>query len=71
MLILSLILCAEGNMPRKTGTIKESERAKIFSSLICRDKIRSAIRHASEQGKERVLMRNKINKKTEVLLAKL
>ena len=38
--------------------------AKVFSSLTCRGKIRSAMRHASERDKGGVLMSDDLDEKT-------
>ena len=56
ILISSTILCAEANLRHKRGKISIKERAKVFSSLVCRGKVRAAIRYACERDKDGVLM---------------
>ena len=38
-------------MGRKKGSMKVKEKAKVFSSLICRGKIRAVIRYTCEREK--------------------
>jgi len=38
MLVSNTVMCAEAQMGRKKGTMKVTERVKVFSSLICRRK---------------------------------
>ena len=44
MLTSSTILCAAANMRRKKGKANVDAIAKVFTSLVCRGKIRSEIR---------------------------
>ena len=64
MLTSSTILCAEANMRRKRGQSSAKERAKVFTALVCRGKIRSATRHACERDKGGVLMPGDVDSKT-------
>ena len=64
MLASSIVLCAEAQMNRKRGIITIKERAKIFSTLICRGKMRAAIRYASEREKGGILMPGDVNEMT-------
>ena len=64
MLISSTVLCAEAQMNRKRGVLTIKERAKIFSSLICRGKLRAAIRYASEREKGGILMPGDVDEKS-------
>ena len=66
MLTSSTIPCAEVNEKRKIGTLKESYRTKIFSSLTYRVKIRSAIRYASGKEKGIVVISTESDENPEV-----
>ena len=68
MLVSNTVMCAEAQMGRKKGAMKVTERAKVFSSLICRGKIRAAIRYACEREKEGVLMPEDTDEKSGDLL---
>ena len=64
MLTSRTILCAAANMRRKKGKANVDEIAKVLTSLVCRGKIRSAIRHACERDKGGVLMPGDTERKT-------
>ena len=51
MLVPNTVMCAEAQMGRNKGTMKVTERTKFSPSLICRGKIRAAIRYACEREK--------------------
>ena len=56
ILISSTVLCALANLRCKRRQISIKERVKVFSSLVCRSKVRAAIRYVCERDKGGVLM---------------
>ena len=64
MLGSSTIICAEAQMSRKQNGLNEKKRAKFFSRMICRGKIRAAIRYVSEREKGGILMPGDTDEKT-------
>ena len=67
----STVLCAEAQMNRKRENIIIKEREKMFSSLICRDKIRAAIRYTSEREKDGILIPGDVDVKTGDLVSEI
>ena len=61
MLTSSTILCAEALIKRRQGNAKPIERAKVFTSLVCRGKIRNAMRQRDKGG---LLMPDDIDEKS-------
>ena len=70
-MLASTVLCAEAQMNRKRENIIIKEREKIFSSLICRDKIRAAIRYTSEREKDGILIPVDVDVKTGDLVSEI
>ena len=64
MLNSSTIICAEAYMNRKRGGLNTEERAKAFSSLICRGKIREDIRYICEQESGGIMLLGDVDSKT-------
>ena len=64
MLTSSTILCAEAKMRQKRGHSSAKERAKVFTALVYRGKIWSAMRCACERDKGGFLMPGDIDSKT-------
>ena len=58
-------------MNRKKGNITIKERAKIFSSLICRGRFRVAIRYTSEREKSGILMPGDVDEKSGDLVSEI
>ena len=68
LLTSSTILSAKAKMSCKRGQSNVKEYAKVFSSLVCRKKICSAIRYACKRNKGRVLMLGDIDEKSSDLV---
>ena len=64
----STIMCAEAQMSRKQNELNEKERDKVFSRMICRGKIRAAIRYVSGREKGGILMPGDTDEKTSDLI---
>ena len=71
VLASSTVLCAEAQMNRIRGIVTIKERAKIFSALICRGKMRAAIRYAGEREKGGILMPGDVGEKTGDLVSEI
>ena len=63
MLTSRTILCVESTMKRKRVSTKTTERAKVFTSLVCRVKIRNAIRHSCKRDKGGLIMPDDVDDK--------
>ena len=50
-------------MKRKRVSTKTTERAKVFTSLVCRVKIRNAIRHSCKRDKGGLIMPDDVDDK--------
>ena len=57
-------MCAEAQMSKKQNGLNEKERVKVFSRMICRGKIRAAIRYICEREKGGILMPGDTDEKT-------
>ena len=64
MLASSTVICAEAQTSRKIGSTKIKERVKVCSSLICREKIRTAVQYICERKKGGILIPGDIDEKT-------
>ena len=54
----------EAMMGRKQENLDAKERAKVFSTMLCRGEISAAVRYISEREKGRVLLPGDIDKKS-------
>ena len=52
-------------MKRKRGNTKPTERAKVFTSLVCMNKIRNAITCACERDKGALIVPDDVDEKQE------
>ena len=57
----SVVKCVEAMMGRKQENLDAKERAKVFSTMLCRGKISAAVRYISEREKGRVLLPSDID----------
>ena len=68
MLNSRTIICAEAYMNRKRGGINTKERARAFSSLICRSKIREDIRYIYERESGGIMLPGDVDSKQGISL---
>ena len=57
-------MCAEAQMSRNKDGLSQKKRAKLYSRMICRRKIRAVIRYICERVKGGILMPRDTDEKT-------